>query len=318
MMNIYNKLSKPIVSLAPMEDVTDTVFRRVISSVGKPDLFYTEFVNVEGLTSKGRDSVIHRLKYEIEEKPIIVQLWGTKPEKFLEASRFVSELGFDGIDINMGCSVKKVATTGSGSGLIKSDTNLVKDIILAVKEGSQGLPVSVKTRIGWDIPEIDRWIGFLLDQNLDALTVHGRTARGKGAIHANWDEIKKCVELRDSMGKDTFIFGNGDINSISQAHEFVKEYTVDGVMIGRASITNPWIFTDREDISSEERIELFKKHVLLFKETWGNTNKNFHSIKKFFRTYINGFEGASEIRMELMECNTVEELSEKIDLLLSN
>lgn len=297
-----------------MEDVTDSVFRRVISSVHSPDLFYTEFVNVEGLTSEGKESVIHRLKYKKEEKPIIAQLWGVTPEKFFEAAKIVADLGFDGIDINMGCSVKKVAVTGAGSGLIEGDPTLVKDIIAAVRNGSSGLPVSVKTRVGWDVPDVERWIGFLLEQNVDAITVHGRTARGSGAISADWNEIGSCVGLRDSMGKDTLVFGNGDITSLKQAKEYVKRFGVDGVMIGRAAITNPWIFSGREDIPADEKIELFKKHVSLFRDTWGDS-KNFHSLKKFFRGYVNSFDGANDIRSELMRCNSYEELLDKIRLL---
>ncbi|HBB64367.1 TPA: dihydrouridine synthase, partial [Patescibacteria group bacterium] len=232
-MSIYTSIKKPIISLAPMEDVTDSVFRQVICSVGKPDLFYTEFINVEGLNSKGKEKVIHRLKYDVVEKPIIAQLWGINPENFFKASQIVSDMGFDGIDINMGCSVQKISARGCGSGLI-NNTELSKEIINAVKEGSDGLPVSVKTRLGWKEYGVDSWIQFLLEQDLDVLTVHGRTARGSGVINANWDEISKCVKLRDEMGKSTLIFGNGDIKSLIQANEYVNKYGVDGVMIGRA------------------------------------------------------------------------------------
>ena len=295
-----------------MEDVTDSVFRQVVSTVARPTLFYTEFVNVEGLNSKGKERVIHRLEYEKSEKPIVVQLWGITPENFFKGAKLVKKLGFDGVDINMGCSVKKVVQKNAGSGLIQEDRAKVKAIINAVREGSKGLPISVKTRLGWDEYDMD-WIKFLLEQDLDVLTIHGRTARGRGVINANWENILECVNMRDDMKKDTLIFGNGDIQSLKQAKEYYKRYKVDGVMIGRAAITNPWIFSGKENITQEERYILFKKHLELFDLVWGDT-KNFSQLKKFFRAYIYGFDGANEIRQSFMECNSVKET---IDLLKS-
>ncbi len=311
-MNIYTKMKKPILSLAPMEDVTDSVFRQVVSTVARPTLFYTEFVNVEGLNSKGKERVIHRLEYDKEEKPIVAQLWGITPQNFFKAAKLVKKLGFDGVDINMGCSVKKVVQKNAGSGLIREDRAKVKEIINAVREGSKGLPISVKTRLGWDEYDMD-WIKFLLEQDLDVLTIHGRTARGKGCLAANWEKILECVQMRDDMKKDTLIFGNGDIQSLRQAKEYYKKYRVDGVMVGRAVINNPWFFTGREDISQKERYILFKKHLELFESVWGDS-KNFSQLKKFFRAYIYGFDGANEIRQSFMECNSVEET---LDLLKS-
>jgi nifR3 family TIM-barrel protein len=305
-MSIYKNLKKPIYSLAPMEDVTDSVFRQVVASVGKPDLFYTEFVNVEGLNSKGRKNVIHRLQYSQIERPIIAQLWGIKPENFFLASKLVSEMGFDGIDINMGCSVKKVSEKDAGAGLIRADREVVKDIINAVKEGACGLPVSVKTRLGWEDAELDGWISFLLDQSLDALTLHMRTARGVNAIHANWDHTSRIKELRDIKSPTTLLFGNGDIHSISEAREMVNTYNIDGAMIGRAAISNPWVFTNVGNIVQEEKFLLLKKHLLLYESTWGE-KKDFHAIKKFFKAYINGFEGAVELREEFMRCSSTKE-----------
>ena len=304
-MNIYKELKKPIFSLAPMEDVTDSVFRQIVASVGKPDLFYTEFVNVEGLNSQGKEKLAHRLRYTEIEKPIIAQLWGITPKNFLIASKMVRDMGFDGIDINMGCSVKKVVQKNAGSGLIKEDRVKVKEIIDAVKEGSKGLPVSVKTRLGWDTYDMT-WIKFLLEQNLDALTVHGRTARGEGVLNANWNEISKCVTLRNDINPNTLLFGNGDILSIKQAKDYSRKYNVDGVMIGRAAISNPWIFSEKVNISQEEREILFKKHLQLFDLEWGNS-KNFDQLKKFFRAYFFGFDGANDMRKSLMDCNNTKD-----------
>lgn len=306
-MSIYNELKKPIFSLAPMEDVTDSVFRQIVGSVGKPDLFYTEFVNVEGLNSKGKDRVIHRLKFEEKEKPIIAQLWGVNPKNFFEATKLVKEMGFDGVDINMGCSVKNVVKNNAGSGLIREEREIVKDIINAVKEGAQGLPVSVKTRLGFEEVNIDGWIRFLMEQSLDALTVHMRTARGKDCIYANWEYMTEIVDLRNSLSSNTLLFGNGDIKSMTEAKEKLERYGIDGVMIGRAVISNPWFFTGREDISKEEKLSLFKDHLNLFENTWGN-EKDFNSLKKFFKAYINDFDGASQLRMKFMECSSIEEI----------
>lgn len=306
-MNVYQQLKKPIISLAPMEDVTDTVFRQVIQTRGRPDLFYTEFVNVEGLNSKGKERVIHRLKFDSKEKPIVAQLWGTKPENFLRASKLVSEMGFDGVDINMGCSVKNVVKGNAGSGLINVDRGLVKEIILATKDGSKGLPVSVKTRLGWESVDVEGWIAFLLDQDLAALAINMRTARGSEALNANWEHMGEILKLRDEINPNTLLFGNGDITSVASALEMVSKHNIDGVMIGRAAISNPWIFSGRENIKQEEKFELFSNHILLFDEIWGE-EKDFHSLKKFFKAYINDFEGAVQLRKSLMECNCTEEV----------
>lgn len=306
-MNVYQQLKKPIISLAPMEDVTDTVFRQIVYTRGRPDLFYTEFVNVEGLNSKGKDRVIHRLKFDSKEKPIIAQLWGTKPENFFKASKLVSEMGFDGVDINMGCSVKNVVKGSAGAALINSDPTLVKEIVSAVQSATPNLPVSVKSRLGWDSVEIERWVGFLLNQNLAALTLNMRTARGSGALNANWEHMDEIVKLRNEKSPNTLLFGNGDITSVASALEMVEKYNIDGVMIGRAAISNPWIFSERENIKQEEKFELFRKHILLFDEIWGES-KDFHSLKKFFKAYINDFEGALQLRKSLMECNSTKEV----------
>lgn len=306
-MNIYDEIKKPIIALSPMEDVTDTVFRQIVMSVGRPDVFFTEFVNVEGLNSKGKEKVIHRLQYTKEEKPIVAQLWGVKPENFLYGAKLVKEMGFDGVDINMGCSVKNVVKNNAGSGLINADRQLVVDIIKATKKGAQDIPVSVKTRLGFEYPDIEGWIGFLLEQQLDLLTIHMRTAKGEGAIHANWEYMEEIVKLKNQKNLSTLLFGNGDIKSIKQGKELSEKYKIDGVMIGREAIYNPWVFSKREEISQEEKLILFKKHLQLFEKTWGES-KDFHSLKKFFRAYISDFDGASELRGLLMQCKNVKEV----------
>lgn len=313
-MNIYQSFEKPVMSLAPMEDVTDTVFRQIVASVGRPDIFYTEFVNVEGLNSDGKESIIHRLKYDPLEKPIVAQLWGVRPENFFKGAKLVKELGFDGVDINMGCSVKKVVSKYAGSGMMNVDRSLVKEVIHSVKDGADGLPVSVKTRLGWLYYDLE-WLGFLLDQDLDVLTLHARTATGYRSKRANWGRIEACSTLRDEMSKKTLIFGNGDILSLKSARFNAKKYKADGVMIGRGAINNPWIFSDRGGFPISESYEVFRKHILLFKETWGNT-KDFNILKKFVKSYVSGFTGSNEIRKDLMDSQSIDDMLSKVEALL--
>lgn len=306
-MNIYRQILKKkghILALAPMEGVTDTVFRQVLCKIGKPDLFFTEFLNVEGFCSKGREKVIHRLDLRDIEKPVVVQLWGNVPEYYAETIEYVKTLNSDGIDINMGCSVRDVLSSGRGSALI-NDKVLAKEIIDVVKESAGDLPVSVKTRIGFDKIDTEEWIGFLLEQGLDMITVHGRLSREGYATPSRWDEIAKCVKLRDSISPKTVILGNGDVKDIGQAKEYSDKYGVDGVMIGRAILTNPWLFSGKkpEDISKEERVEVLKKHLEIFEKEKGDMNI-FNSQKKYIKAYISNFETAGELRSKLMDTSS--------------
>jgi len=306
-MNIYRQILKKkghILALAPMEGVTDTVFRQVLCKIGKPDLFFTEFLNVEGFCSKGREKVIHRLDFRNIEKPVVVQLWGNVPEYYAETVEYVKTLNPDGIDINMGCSVRDVLSSGRGSALI-NDKVLAKEIIDVVKESAGDLPVSVKTRIGFDKIDTEEWIGFLLEQGLDMITVHGRLSREGYSTPSRWDEIAKCVKLRNEIAPDTIVLGNGDVKDIEQAKEYVDRYGVDGVMIGRAILTNPWLFSGRkpEDISKEERVEVLKKHLEIFEKERGEMNI-FNSQKKYIKAYISNFETAGELRSKLMDTSS--------------
>ena len=258
MKNIWNTLEKPFLVQAPMEDVTDTVFRQIIAKCGKPDVFFTEFTNVEGMCSKGRDHVGRRLIFTSVERPIVAQIWGLDPSKFFETAKMVKDMGFDGIDINMGCPEKSVVKRGACAGLIHNPT-LAKEIIEAVKKGAGDLPISVKTRIGIKEIETEVWIEFLLKQNLDALTVHGRTVKEMSDVPAHWDEIGKVVKLRDKLNVNTLIIGNGDIKSLDDALEKHKKYKVDGIMIGRGIFENLWIFDKKinpQNISSEAKLKL--------------------------------------------------------------
>ena len=312
MSNFWQSLPQPFFVLAPMEEVTDTVFRRIISSCGRPDVMVTEFTSVEGLASEiGRSKVIHRLQYTQEEQPLVAQIWGITPEHYYQAGVYAREQGFAGLDINMGCPVKKVIKQGACSALIKNP-QLASDIIKAAKEGAGDIPVSIKTRIGFNEIQTKEWIGFLLQQNIDALTIHGRTVKELSNYPTHWDEIGQAVELKNQISPETIIIGNGDILSYQQGLAIAEQYKVDGIMIGRGVFNNPWIFNpdiDPNILSTELKVKKLIEHIQLFQLTWGN-EKNFAVMKKCFKMYLNNFAGASEIRSKLMNCNNVDECIE--------
>ncbi len=291
-----------------MEDVTDTVFRQIIAKCGKPDVFFTEFTNVEGMCSRGRDKVGKRLKFTAIEHPIVAQIWGNNPKNYLETAKLIKKMGFDGIDINMGCPEKSVVKKGSCAALINNHS-LAKEIILATREGAGGLPISIKTRIGFKDIQTEKWIGFLLGMGLDALIVHGRTVAEMSDAPTHWNEIGKAVKLRDSMRVKTLIIGNGDVKSREDAMEKYEKYKVDGVMIGRGIFDNLWIFDENinpNDIPYQEKLKLLIEHIALFDKTWGKT-KNFSLMKKFYKIYISGMPDAKNVRMELMKFKTASE-----------
>ncbi len=309
----WSKLPKPILILAPMEDVTDTVFRRIVASCAPPDVYFTEFTNVEGLLSRGSTIVAQRLQYTDVERPLVAQIWGNKPDAFYQVARMLVDRGFDGIDINMGCPVKDVVNQGSGGGLCETP-DLAREIVAAVKRGvaetGKIIPISVKTRIGKNKIITEPWAEALLSCDIDALTVHGRTVKEQSAVPAHWDEIGKVVKLRDAMGKKTIIIGNGDVVDYADGLEKVKTYGVDGVMIGRGIFHNMWAF-EKAMVShtptQAERFALMKKHVQLFDATWGKA-KNFAILKKFFKIYIQGFDNAVDARVKFMEAKSSEEV----------
>ncbi|MCX6793883.1 MAG: tRNA-dihydrouridine synthase, partial [Candidatus Gottesmanbacteria bacterium] len=246
MKSFWQKLPKPILALAPMEDVTDTVFRCIVASCARPTVFFTEFTSVDGLFSRGREEVIHRFDYTENERPIIAQIWGNTPELFYKAAKLIAEMKFDGVDINAGCPQKNVTSHGGGACLIQ-DPPLMKEIINATREGAGRLPVSVKTRLGYKKISFD-WIQFLLEQNLDALIVHGRTAAELSKVPAHWDEIGKIVVLRNQMKKNTILLGNGDVTNYADALAKCGKYGTDGAMIGRGIFHNLWAF-DKNGVS---------------------------------------------------------------------
>jgi len=313
-MNIWENLPKPFFVLAPMDDVTDTVFRRVIAECAKPDLFFTEFVSVDGLQSAGREKLLKKLQFTDLEKPIIAQIWGKDPENYYKTARELKEMGFAGIDINLGCPDKTVIKNGCCIALI-NNRGLTGEIIQAVKEGSgTSLPISVKTRLG--LKEVDlTWHEFLLKQTLNMLTIHGRTANQLSDVPPNWDMIGEIEKMRTSLAPNTLIVGNGDVKNRKSGLELAKKYNLDGIMIGRGVFQDPFAFTNQSPWGSytkEQRINMYKKHVELFAATWKNGERGIHTLNKFCKIYINGFDGAKEFREKLMHANSTDEL---LDLL---
>lgn len=295
----------PFFVLAPMADVTDAAFRQIIAKYGKPDVFWTEFVSVDGLCSVGKEKLLIDLKYGENERPIVAQIFGNDPEHFEKTARMLVEMGFDGIDINMGCPVKKILNQNSCSALIRTP-ELAKEIILATKRGAGSIPVSVKTRIGFSKVEIDTWIPVILETEPAVLTVHLRTAKEMSLVPAHWELMKKIVEIRDKMGKDTLIIGNGDVVDIEDGKKKAQETGCDGIMLGRAIFGNPWLFTGKVP-TTEEKLEVMIEHTKLFEEVLGE-KKNFAIMKKHYKAYVNGFVGAKELRMKLMDAENAEEV----------
>ena len=318
-MNFWNTMDRPIMALAPMEDVTDTVLRELLLELADPGCLHvmmTEFVSTDGLVhKKARKRVIHRLLVTDSERKllkdkgvkIVAQIWGNTPENYRKVIREITEeMEFDGIDINMGCPVPKVVARGCCSGLI-GNPSLAKEIIQAAQEATS-LPVSVKTRIGLKSIATEEWIGQVLETKPAALTIHGRTQKQMSHGLADWSEIAKAARLRDRMGLDLPILGNGDLQSLEEAHSRCAEFKLDGAMIGRGIFDNPWIFMeDQRERTKEEKLALLRKHTELFNRVWNGT-KNFHILRRYYSIYSKGFPGAAELRASLMRSERIEDV----------
>ena len=311
----WKSLKKTFFALAPMEEVTDTSFRRVVIKAGRPEVFFTEFTACDGLFSPGREKVIHRLRYELIEQPVIAQIWGTNPDNFRKTAELVKEMGFSGVDINMGCPVPDIVKHGACSGLIRTP-ELASEIVRATQEGAKDLPVSVKTRVGFYEIQTTEWISHLLKHNLDALTVHFRTSKEQSKVPAHWEEAGKVVSLKNELSDETVIIGNGDVLSRQQGTELAQKYGLDGIMIGRGIFHNPWFFAedDQRQRTIKEKFDLLVYHVTLHRDTWGSF-RNYHALKRFFKIYVNGFDGAAEIREKLMATNNHQEFFELLSSL---
>jgi len=330
--SFWQTLAKPIVGLAPMDGVSDQPFRFIQKKYGKPDLVFTEFVSVEGLCHSA-EMLLDHLLYDSSQKPIVAQLYGKTPDFFRQAATLVCQLGFDGIDINMGCPAKNVAAHGSGAALIQTP-KLAQAIISATKLGvidwqngksasdcpdfsariisqvkpriksikvdrKKVLPVSIKTRIGYSSPKIETWLPILLETLPAAVTIHGRTLKQGYSGQADWEEIARGAAV--PRAADTLILGNGDIQSRSQALEYAKKYQVDGILIGRASFGNPYVFRSEDDKVSISLPQIALEHALIFEKTFSQKAKySFLPMRKHLGWYIRGQNKAKEIRTALM------------------
>ena len=310
-MGFWKKLKKPIIALAPMADVTDAAFRRMFARYGKPDVFWTEFVSVEALDSEGRENALIDFWHSKDERPIVAQIFGSKPEQFEKAAHLIKELGFDGIDINAGCPDKSVCKQGAGAALIE-DPKRTKEIIEATKEG--GLPVSIKTRIGWNKDITEEWVEELLNMDPVAITLHARTKKEMSDVPANWEAIRRAAEARDKSKKNILILGNGDVTSLKDAHKKIEDTGCDGVMVGRGIFGNPWFFAgkERKEVEIPTRLRVMSEHAALFEELF-QKKKNFSIMKKHFKAYVSDFDGSKELRIKLMETESAKEVEEIVE-----
>ena len=326
-------VNRPIFVLAPMADVTDCAFRYVIAKYGKPDVLWTEFVSADGLvraTPEGRQKLLADLKFDKNlEHPIVAQLFGSNPKYMEEACKMVAELGFDGIDLNMGCPDKSIEKQGAGASMMKNPV-LAKEIIFAAKRGAPNIPITVKTRVGYNKDELDFWLKNILEASPAVVTIHARTRKEMSKVPADWNYVKRAVEIRNTLQaklisenkNHTLIFGNGDVATIADGVAKAKETGADGVMIGRGIFGNPWLFSGIQNSqvstfpSLEERLRVMVEHTQKFQDELSGI-KNFAVMKKHYKAYVAGFDGAKELRAELMETNNAKEVRGVVEGFLS-
>jgi len=336
-LGFWEKLKKPILALSPLADVTDAAFRRLIAKYGKPDVMFTEFVSADGLMladARGKAKLMKDLMFTSAERPIVAQFFSAKPDMIEGAARLARELGFDGIDINMGCPDRSVERQGAGAALIKNPKLAVK-LIEAAKRGAGPLPVSVKTRVGYSKVELNDWIPALLGTGIAVLTVHARTRKEMSLVPARWEHVRETVAWRNKLGVKTLILGNGDLVDTEDARQKVVETGADGAMLGRAIFGNPWLFSSvipaEAGIQNQKemirrKLSVALEHTKLFEELFGGAYlpshkssedypkriKNFSVMKKHYKAYIAGWDGAKEFRLRLMGRNNAEEVEEII------
>lgn len=312
-MGFWAELKKPFFVLAPMADVTDAAFRQMIAKYsrhgekgGGPDVFWTEFVSADGLCSPGREVLLRDLAFSDGEHPIVAQIFGSHPEHMRQTATLIKELGFDGIDINMGCPDKSIEKQGAGAAHIK-DFKHAQEIIRAVMEGAGGLPVSVKTRVGYNKEDLEGWLGAILETKPAVITVHARTRKELSLVPARWDLVKRAKEL--AKGTGTLIIGNGDVQNLADAQTKADATGADGVMIGKGVFGTPWFFdrTRTTPPSLTEKLEIMIEHTHLYEKLLGDI-KNFAIMKKHYKAYVNGFDGAKELRVYLMDAKNADEI----------
>lgn len=306
MTHFWNTIERPFYILAPMEAVTDVVFRQVIASAAKPDIYFTEFTNATGWVNAGEKAVGGRLDKEDKEGPIVAQLWGSVPEDIEKLAKHCAGLGYHGIDINMGCPDKSAIKSGGGAALIQNG-ELAKALIQAAKQS--GLPVSVKTRLGFSrVEEYKKWLHFLLSQDIVALTIHLRTKSEMSKVPAHFEILTEIVALRDEVAPDTLIIANGDISDREHGRQVIDTYGVDGIMIGRGVFHNPFGFEpEPRKHTRDELLDLLHLHLDLY-EKRGEKKRKYETLKRFYKIYIRDFDGASELRHQLMQTKDVTEV----------
>ncbi|MDF2038056.1 tRNA-dihydrouridine synthase [Cytobacillus oceanisediminis] len=315
--NFWRELPRPFFILAPMEEVTDVVFRHVVSEASRPDVFFTEFTNSDSYCHpEGINSVRGRLTFTEDEQPIVAHIWGDKPEYFRQMSIGMAEMGFKGLDINMGCPVPNVAQHGKGSGLIRRP-EVAAELIQAAKAG--GLPVSVKTRLGFtEVDEWKVWLKHILEQDIANLSIHLRTRDEMSKVPAHWELIPEIKKLRDQVAPDTLLTINGDIQDRQTGLELAQKYGIDGVMIGRGIFHNPFAFEkEKKDHSSEELLDLLRLHMDLHDQYSHLELRPFTALHRFFKIYVKGFPGASALRNQLMNTRSTDEVRELLDAFAS-
>lgn len=328
----WNNLKKPIIALSPMDGVTDAPFRAITAKYGKPDVMITEFTSVEGIAA-GATKTLSAFLYDEAERPVVAQLFGSTPEAFYKAAFVICELGFDGVDINMGCPAKSVAARGAGAALILTP-EVAKEIVRQTRKGCEDwaagktmekaglhenivewvkqhrpqnvikkiLPVSVKTRVGYDDIVIEEWVKHLLEVEPVNISIHGRTLKQMYSGKADWEAIARAADIIHQT--ETTVLGNGDVQTITSAHEHIQKYGVDGVLIGRGAFGNPWIFKNREG-NVTERFEIAKEHSRIHQKIFGTY---FVPMRKHLSWYCRGFSGAVEVRQQLMKANSADDV----------
>lgn len=311
--NFWSELPRPFFILAPMEDVTDIVFRHVVSEAARPDVFFTEFTNTESFCHpEGIHSVRGRLTFSEDEQPMVAHIWGDKPEQFRETSIQLAKMGFKGIDLNMGCPVANVAKKGKGSGLILRP-DVAAEIIQATKAG--GLPVSVKTRLGYyEIDEWKDWLKHVFEQDIANLSIHLRTRKEMSKVDAHWELIEAIKNLRDEIAPNILLTINGDIPDRKTGLELAEKYGIDGVMIGRGIFHNPFAFEkEPREHTCKELLDLLRLHLSLFNKYEKDEIRQFKSLRRFFKIYVRGIRGASELRHQLMNTQSIAEARALLD-----
>ncbi|GIW68158.1 MAG: tRNA-dihydrouridine synthase [Candidatus Parcubacteria bacterium] len=302
----------PWVALAPMADATDPAFRRLVASYAPPTLMWTEFISADGLwhlvEREGRRSIADNplladLQYSEEERPIVAQLFGANPTTMRYAARVAADLGFDGVDINMGCPDRAVLRQGAGAALIR-EPNLAHELVEAAREGS-GLPVSVKTRLGVSRDILEKWLPHLLRSGAWMVTLHARTARELSRVPARWERVRDAARLRDQLAPLVAVVGNGDITSLQEAQERAQEAGADGAMVGRAALGAPWFFSGAQDVSLAKRLEALARYCELFCALV--PHKPFSKAQRMFKAFLRGVPHSKELLLRLLATASAQE-----------